>query len=93
MAVPPVKLVTEVKNTLIAFSPLILKNVDDGMLLHRDLGIDEDNDLKALAGPFQRITREFKQGGIVTRNECKQLETVKDCVTLVATKAGFDGEK
>jgi hypothetical protein len=89
MAVIPIELVRNVKETLRAFSPLKLGEIREGMRLHRDLAIDQENDLKALAAPFQRIARGFNDDAIVTRKECTELETVKDCVTLVSSKAGF----
>lgn len=91
MAAAPVKLVNEVREILLAFSSFNVREVRDDMKLHRDLGINEDLGLAALAAPFQRISSAYQQA-IVTREDCRALETVRECISLVATKAGFDYE-
>ena len=85
----PAPLVREVRTVLKAFSSVPVEVPGDEMELHRDLGIDEEHGLKALAAPFQRIAREYVSTAVVTREECTELEEVKDCISLVAERANF----
>ena len=95
MVAAPLDLVDDVRSVLTELATQDVPVMNDRLKLHDDLGIDDDLGRKALAAPFQRIARRFRDEAIVTRPECSNLETVKDCVSLVAAKAGFEfqGEK
>jgi hypothetical protein len=86
----PIDLITGVRTVLSGFATRDVPDVTDDLALRRHLGIDEDLGRKALAAPFQRIATRYRADAIVTRSECSNLETVKDCVVLVASKAGFE---
>lgn len=44
---------------------------------------------RALAGPFERAARGYKDDAVIARGKCEELKTVKAAIKLVATAAGF----
>lgn len=93
MAAPPTVLIADVK-TLLGRAATVpnVPELKDAVQLHRDLGIGDDLGRKALAAPFQKIAEQHRPSAVVTRDECAKLETVKDSISLVAKKAGFEYE-
>lgn len=78
----------EVKAELAFSSGQDEDDIEPGDSLKDDLGLGESN-LKALARPFEDLARRFNPGADINRDECAALDTVRECIELVAKRAGI----
>lgn len=77
---------TAVKAELRSASPFPPAEIGDDLDLRQDLGLTDDLK-RSLASPFQAIARRTNPKANVSRDECGDLEAVKDAVDLVRSKA------
>jgi len=85
-AAAPNAIAAAVKNELRAASPFPPAEIGDDLDLRQDLGLTDDLK-RSLASPFQGIARRTNPQATISRDECGDLETVKDAVALVQTKS------
>jgi hypothetical protein len=87
----PAELVQAVKDELRTASPKPPANITNKLDLRIDLRLTDDI-VRGLAAPFESIAQGYKPGAHISRDECGDLESVGDAISLVATKAGFGEE-
>lgn len=91
---PPPKLLTQIDETLRAFSPVRLDGwgpLKDKQQLEQDLRLYKYQ-RRALAAPFQRIAEDHRVDNAapnVTGVACEKLKTVKTARELVSKEAGY----
>jgi hypothetical protein len=61
-------------------------HINETQKLEDDLGLS-DWQRGALAPGFQKIARAYKPAAVISMDECKKLETVKDSIDLVFKRA------